>query len=332
MINCKSKCKILFLPRFGEGRFQEIFEDLPKIIQFEQIFVQTGTLMEGVSNNIREIIENLGQPKILVPSKRHFGTFDKESIKVVKENSLEVVEVGQPYLKYPVFEDFHTDYLIAYPSHVSIVNPLQHYLLLKNFVNVVMKLPENVKIMVKPHNVKDEGNQISNTFSNSKFDVPLRMKKYLLFVIYQLDFFWRNLDFLRWLPKRFFNPIINRIFNFLNSTQNSYIFSRCENLLDNYPAFGIEHFMKGVSKGIITGLSNSIFVALMHRVPVCVCDYGMDEMPENYQIMIKKFRINTWKKFSEDGFDLIDDSSRNADLIQFLKNSIKETNDYSNTI
>jgi len=332
IINDKSKCSILFLPRFGEGRFQEIFEDLPKIIQFEQVFVQTGTLMEGVSNNIKEIIENLGRPKILVPSKRYFGMFDKESIKVVKENFLEVVEVGQPYFKYPVFEDFHTDYLVAYPSHVSITNPLQHYLLLKNFVNIVMHLPENAKIMVKPHNVKDKGNQISKTNFNNKFDVPLYIKKYFLFIIYQFEFIWKNLNYLKWLPNRLFNSLNNRIFNFLNGIQNSYIFSRCENILDNYPAFGIEHFMKGVSKGIITGLSNSIFVALMHRVPVCVCDTGMGKMPKNYQIMIKELRINVWEKFSEDGFDFIDDSSRNADLIQFLKNSIKETNDYSNTV
>jgi len=325
VINGKSKCKILYLSRFGEGRYQEIFEDLPKIIQFNKVFLQTGTLMEGLQgvNSLNGIIKYLGKPKILVPSKRYFGTYEKESLKLIKKNSLEVIEVGQPYFKYPVFEDFRTDYLIAYPSHLSIVNPFQHYLLLKNYVKIVMQLPKNVRIMVKPHNVKDKGNHISQTIFKKKLFFPLSINKYILLCIYQFDFFLRIIGLLEWVPKRNTTSLKKRIFSLVNSFQNSYIFTRCENILDNYPAFGIEHFMKGVSKGIITGLSNSIYVALMHKVPVCVCDSDVSERQKNYKIMIEKFRVNSWKNFSEEGFELIDESVRNADLIHFLSNSIK---------
>lgn len=322
LVEGQAECKVLFLPRFGKGRFKEYFEDLPQRIQYKNLFVQTGTLMEGVLS-IKEICENLGKPTLLVPSIKHFGLYEKGTLNYLKQNPLELVEVGQPFLSYPVFEDFKADYLVAYPSHVSIVNSFQHYCLVKNITSVLFSLPQDAKIFVKPHNVRDKGNRISTKLSDrklfsifNKINFPTRLIQIALKSIYLFDFRYRGFYLFKYFPKKILNLIIG--------VQNDYIFSRCINLLKHYPAFGIEHFLRGVSKGVITGLSNTIFVALMHKVPIYICDPFMDERSANYQTMIREFGIDRWEGFSTEGFDLIDDSTRNADLIKYLETYIRE--------
>ena len=62
----------------------------------------------------------------------------------------------------------------------------------------------------------------------------------------------------------------------------------------------------------------------MHKVPICICDPGLGERPANYKTIIKKFGVDKWNGFSTEGFDLIDDNIRDADLIQFLRNHIEK--------
>ena len=139
----------------------------------------------------------------------------------------------------------------------------------------------------------------------------MSLNRLILKCSYLLDFRYKGFYLFKYLPGRLINLFI--------LIQNEYVFQRCNNLLEHYPAFGLEHYLRGVSKGLITGLSNSIFGALMHKVPICNCDPGLYERPANYQTMIDKFGVDKWNGFSTEGFDLIDDDIRDADLIKYLK-------------
>mgnify|MGYP001177552637 CR=1 FL=1 len=325
LIKGDARCHSLLISRFGgqkgSGYFKDILEDLPGYIKYEKLFILTGTLMGGVLL-LKEICDFLKAPTILIPSIKYFGLYEQETLDFLKRKPLDIVEVGQPFLKYPVFADFKTDYLVAYPSHVSIVNHFQHYCLVKNITTVLFSLPHHAKIFVKPHNVRDEGNRLSIRLGRKAVmekllgGLPMSINRLILKFIYLLDFRYRGYYLFKYLPKKLINYFI--------AMQNDYVFKRCTNLLEHYPAFGLEHYLRGVSKGLITGLSNAIFVALMHKVPICICDPGLGERPANYKTIIKKFGVDKWNGFSTEGFDLIDDNIRDADLIQFLRNHIEK--------
>ena len=316
----ESTCHSLIISRFGgkpgRGYYKDILEDMPQYIHFEHLLVISNSIMSGVPV-LEDICRKLGTPKILVQSRHYFGMYEPETLEIAARLKLEVVEVGQPYSKYPVFENFQADYLVAYPSHVSVVSHCQHYLLLKNIINVLFSLPKDAKIVVKPHNIRDEGNRLSARPSRRTMlarvlgGLPMSLNRLILKCSYLLDFRYKGFYLFKYLPGRLINLFI--------LIQNEYVFQRCNNLLEHYPAFGLEHYLRGVSKGLITGLSNSIFGALMHKVPICNCDPGLYERPANYQTMIDKFGVDKWNGFSTEGFDLIDDDIRDADLIKYLK-------------
>ena len=115
-----------------------------------------------------------------------------------------------------------------------------------------------------------------------------------------------------------------KIIRLVTYLQNEFIFQRCINILDYYPAFGIEHFLGGISKGVISGLSNTMLVALFLKIPIFNCDPQTNKKtrPYNYQVMVKEFQMDSWRGFSREGFHFIDENTRKADLIKYLKNSI----------
>jgi len=133
-----------------------------------------------------------------------------------------------------------------------------------------------------------------------------------------LEFRWNKQSLYRFLPDKVLNRFV--------LLHNTYIFKKCENLLDTYPAFNLEFFARGIQKGLITGLSQSIIEALLHKVPVCICDDSpLEGKSRNYRLIIEAFGLSKRLEFSTDGIDKIDESMRNADLIEFLKNTVTST-------
>ena len=119
-----------------------------------------------------------------------------------------------------------------------------------------------------------------------------------------------------------YHSLPTRLINFFTHIHNDYIFTRCENLLDHYPAFAIEHFMHGVKKGVISGMSNTILSAVIEKKAICICDdLPIEEKPETYQMMRKLLHINEWEGFSHAGEGKIYDSIRHSDLIEYLLNT-----------
>lgn len=318
LVKGKSQCHTLIIPRFGgnpgSGYFKDILEDMPEYIDFKRVLIWPAGVLHGILN-IDYICRYLGDPIILAPNKKHFASFEPEVKDFLKEHPLEVVEAGLPYAKYPVFENFSTDYMVAYPSLLSIQNPYQHYLLIKNMVSVLKGLPKTSKIILKPFNAKDAGNRLSKTLL-SKYKVPFWFIKLLTKIFEVLDFNIRSKPVYQILPDK----IMSRI----TAIYNDYIFYRCDNLLNEYPGFGIEHFIHGIKKGLITGLSTSIIYAMFEKKSIYLCDNpSKKDLPKSYELMNKMFNMSHWKGFSDEGFSGFDDSDRSADLIEYLRKTVK---------
>ena len=314
-----TECHSLMISRFGKGTqrgyYEDIIEDVPRSITYKKVFYNMDSPMMGVPY-LDEICKNLGKPILLVPSIKYFDFLDGKyaSKEAVEKNGLEMVEVGTPYAKYPIFEDFETDYLFAYPSQCSVQSRWEDYHLLKNIVKVLRQLPSDAKIILKPHNARDTGNRLS--YTNKKLKI---MPLWLIKILLSFGCFFE----IKWKGKSKYNMPPDKVLQYCIHLQNEYIFKRCDNLLDKYPAFGFEHFVRGIKKGVITGISQTILESLLQKKPVCVCDdLPLEKKPENYQIIYKVLGISKWKRFSTAGFDKIDDSVWDADLIGYLKRSI----------
>ncbi len=319
LVSGKTSCHTLMISRFGgypgKGHYKNILEELPGNISYERLLLNVTTIMSGVLY-LREICNVFGQPIILVPSKKYFGEYEKDTLEYLAKSPLEIVEVGMPYFTHKIFPDFSTDYILAYPSHVVIEKEWEHLHLLKNMVSVLRTLPINVKVVVKPHNVKDGGNYLSETLFLNRFFIPAFLRTFFLSMLRIFDIQLSQRTLLEHLPKR--------ILQYLTRFYNDVIFSRCINLLNDFPPFGIEHFLHGVREGVISGLSNTILMAMVAKKPI----YNIDDLPmenrsPNYKTINDKFNIQSWEGFSTEGFKFIDDSVRSADIIEYLLNTVK---------
>ena len=118
-------------------------------------------IMHGVlsGNFAMEGIEGFPFEKHLIPDMRFYEwrlgeSHEEREIEVPPEKR---VEIGAPHKKYPIFDDFDVDYLIAVPTLFG-MPALEDRL---RFVRAVQKfmerLPSGMKIVLKPHNAIEDG-------------------------------------------------------------------------------------------------------------------------------------------------------------------------------
>jgi hypothetical protein len=315
IIEGPAECDCFLFARVGfEGsdHFTDLMEEIPSLIKYRQALHWPAGYLNGVLE-VEKLVEKFGDIIVLTPSLKFFGTIETEVKSFMKTYPLKLVEVGFPYGKYPIIEGFSADYLLAYPSHVLVKDVFRQYSLLAKLVNTLRSLPSDANIYLKTHNARDHGSKVSYNFL-SKYNVPSFIINSIAFT---LIFFDREV-FGKRLYSFFPNIILTRLSRFLND----YIFTRCKNLLDEFPGFGIEHYIPHV-KGIITAPSASINTALYEEVPVYICDVVDDKTPPSYKIMYDLYGMEEWKDFSSLGFSKISDSSRKASIIESLKQIIQ---------
>jgi len=232
------------------------------------------------------------------------------------ENKIPMVETGMPYLKYPVIKDFETDYLLAYPSHLSVQTSLQEFQLVRRLVKAVKNISKSDRIFVKVHNVRTEGDRLSLTLFRKN---GLHQKNMVLLLVKISSWFETGIG------KILFSLLPRMISSCLMRVQNDFIFNRCENLAEKYPNYGIEHFLPFVKKGVISGLSNTIVFSMAMKIPVLnVDDFPIDDRPENYKIISRLFEIEKWHGFSCHGFDKIPHSVFQSDFIEQLDSQLSQ--------
>lgn len=308
--------KLLVLPRMGDHFIDQLREYIQTSITYEKLALLVAGHFSGIYR-LPDLVSYFGKAVILAADRQRFGAYEPESVQQATVLGCEVIEVGSPYKRYPIFSNFQTDYLVAYPSSVAVADYRQLYWLLHNYIAVLDSLPKGSVVYTKPHNVKDEGNYLSYAGRYRYKRLPWRLVRLFLRAFHQFV----SLRLGRW---RLYDGVPLRILREINPLQNAYILGCSRNLLDEYPGFGIEHFMPGVRRGVITGLSATICEALYEKIPTYNIDpLPIETRPPTYQMLYRSYGISTWKGFMTDtAFATIADSARQGDLLEVLKNLV----------
>jgi hypothetical protein len=265
--------------------------------------------------------------KLLVVHRRFMEFLLRERLKPDAYAGLELIEVGLPFQKYPVFEDLGIDYFIAMPTPFSFSKELDKIDYLDTLERLLEQIGPEARIVHKPHNALDYDH-----FSG---------KAYL-----------RAARALRALPHAFVRRCFGRLIGsggrlgaHLQKTFVAYLYERIlarvvpfEKLTPDH-SFSIEAFMPSIRRGVIGGLSNTIWGSLFYRIPYFNCvDIARQERkswgapskrdPSRFlDLNLRFFHVPYCRgdlSFDPALFDIVDDGPRNGDLIQAVENAIRE--------
>ncbi|UCC94920.1 MAG: hypothetical protein JSW40_08940 [Candidatus Omnitrophota bacterium] len=237
-------------------------------------------------------------------------------------NLQNLVETGLPFLRYPVFEDFGIDYLIAHPSPLSLPEAKDKYNYLKCLLKLLASIDRTEKIILKPHNGDERYDYLLN-----KRMVNCLMKRGVF--LFDGVIFWCAktllclLNSMRWLA---LCKMKNILYDVLIVLYYKKLLKKVVLLksITPYHNFSLEIFLPHAKKGLITGRSNSIWHALLLKKAVynCVDKNTIKENKEkmNYYSM-QYFEVPYCRGkliFDEKYFGIIRDEVRTRDMIRFL--------------
>ena len=240
----------------------------------------------------------------------------------------EIVEVGLPYKKYPIFQDFQADYLMAIPTPFSFSREKDKWDFLETVLSLFQKIDHRETIVYKPHNAQDRD--------------------------YFSDFKYRRLaHYLRLLPDKMVRLSLKGLAgggstsagNRFGRLYSAFLYERImdrvipiENLTAHHH-LAMEAFLPGVNKGIIGGLSNTMWGALFFELPFynCVDIEVQDREREDklynkdssqlLDLNLRFFHVPYCRgelEFDRKYFDIVDDSTRQGDLIYEIKKELSQ--------
>ena len=258
-------------------------------------------------------IKVLGDSKLFVPAKNIFEIKMKHEGKLKEIEDLDIIEMGLPYKKYPVFNDsdFDIDYLVAYPSHTHFKgnSKKEKYAFVARLYKLLNKIDKTEKVYLKRHNNNDDSRFFSSFGCGTVRS--LKMASIIADICLALSPFFR--ENLYKIGIKLKNSIIERKYPSLaESTQ--------------YHNFGIELFLPHIRKGLITGYSTTQFHSLYNELPVYNCDPQENgkvaTLPYNAAYMVKY--CNGKLDFDQSNFNRISKECRNADVTQLIMKELNE--------
>jgi hypothetical protein len=242
----------------------------------------------------------------------------------------EIVEIGLPYGKYPVFTDFTTDYILATPTPFSFPHEKDKWHFLESVSSLLDLIHPKDTVVYKPHNA-DEADYFSKPVYQS--------------LAYCLKFF-PDYQVCRIL-KRLSSMLEYKSGDAISNIYTAFLFKKVMdrvvpmNKMTPYHQFALEAFLPNVRKGVIGGLSNTIWGSLYFKIPFynCVDISRQNRTTENtiykrdptqrLDLNLKFFNIPYFEgrlEFDPKYFDIIDDSARQGDLIKELKVELRQMN------
>ncbi|MSR78238.1 MAG: hypothetical protein EXS63_08470 [Candidatus Omnitrophica bacterium] len=313
--NIPIQTKVLMTGRFGPRVLPLIHHAIQSTMCYEKWIILVEGPMAGVPI-LKEMMTAFAKPVLFIPDRSRFALLEPEALEIIQQNNLCVVETGSPFGHYSARDEFKADYIIAYPNKISFNHNRDLYRFLSNVVKLLSKIDPNERVYVKVHSVRDGGGTESFFPKNLKlFAQPwlLKMIRFLLKI--------NGYSLLNRLPD---NILVLVIY-----LHNAYIFKRGSNFIAEYPNWGLQHFMGGIKKGLITGQTNLVWEALKMRVPVYNCsDLTTSNAPQSYRLPIASFGIPCCEgelNFNELEFQKIKESVRNSNFIKTLAAEIEAT-------
>jgi hypothetical protein len=257
-------------------------------------------------------IKDLGVKKFYVPAKYLFEERIKHEGKLKEIEHINIIEMGFPYRKCPVFNDsdFDIDYLVAYPSrmHFKGNEEKDKYAFVVNLYKLLNKIDKSDKVYLKRHSNRDDSRYFSSLGCGTVRG--LKMASFIADMCLTMSPFFRQKLYRIGIKLK--NSIIERKYTSLEK-------------FTQYHNFGIEFFLPYVRKGLITGYSTTQFHALYNELPVYNCDSQENgkvaTLPYNAVYMVTY--CNGRLDFDQSNFNRISKECRNADVIQLI---MKELN------
>ena len=298
--------RLLLVPQF---RYQDGFlAALDRHVRAERR-VALQTFGHGVEN-LAPLAE-IGIDRLFVYDRRVFeNKYRTPDERRWVEERFELVEMGSPVARYPVFPDVRMDWLVAFPTELSFPTTAHKVRFSRNVERLLARVPTGDRAVLKLHNVSDGGRLIernSRVFRAGEaigrrgVDVPLvpgpgRAGE--------------------WMSRAAFGAAYGRITR------------RVDPLSALTTAFnlGLELFLPGVTTGLVTGRSSVVWYALLHRLPVYNCDDETvlvrgDGVTDSY----RAFGVPPCAgrlAFDPAHFDRISPSAREANLIDLIQKEL----------
>jgi hypothetical protein len=271
-------------------------------------------------------VEALAIHKMFVVHKALYDFLFRQRRGTLQHDGTDIVEVGLPYKKYPVFPDFQTDYLLAIPTPFSFPMEQDKWDFLEAVLSLFERLDPNDRVVHKPHNAVDY-----DYFSPSRYSR-------LAALLRPLPASWlgkRLRPAAHRLPRRLGGPV-ERLYTACLYQQIMRRVIPIEAMTPHHYC-AMEAFLPGVRKGVIGGLSNTIWGALYFRLPFynCVDIHRQNRSCANtlyhkdptqlLDLNLRFFNIpycNGKLDFDPKYFSIISDSTREADLLEALRSEL----------
>jgi hypothetical protein len=313
----KITAKIEILPQTNYTK--ETIDNINNNIAREKTFWLSGLAM---GNAQYEYLHGKKIDKILVVDRNLYNYRVKEYEDATghKFREEDVVEIGVPYKKYPIFPDYGIDYLWANPTPFSFCCVKDKLEYLENVISLIKLVDEDDMIVLKPHNADERVDYIVN----ERIYSVLKTRFFSPFYSF-IDGISRKIS-----AKLKSAKIADFFFNISIAIIYVKLMRRVVRFRDitEFHNLNLELFLPNVRKGLITGRSNSIWHGLFNQIPVYNCidekkKYYSDTKMHKYCMKYLNVHGNYGRlEFDSDLYNLIDSKTRSSDLIMFIKEQL----------
>ncbi|MDB2464707.1 hypothetical protein N9W55_02975 [Amylibacter sp.] len=257
---------------------------------------------------------------------KNFVNFLLEQRDVDIYKQMSIIETGLPFKKYPIFENLQIDYLLVMPTSFSFAHEKDKWQYLETIKTLFSQIDNKDTIIHKPHN-----GMYTDLFATEHYMKLIRIIRYI-------PMFPNMLKASIKISSGSSNKIISKLYT-------AYLYYAILNRtiplssISEHSSFAVEAFFPFVKKGVIGGLSNTIWGTLYHQIPFYNAVnlnlqnrfgnnkiYGNKDTSNHIDLNLRYFYIPYCEnklEFDSKYFSIVNNSTRNADLINQIKNELQ---------
>ncbi len=247
----------------------KVVESIQRSIKMERRVGLLTLAMAGVTKH-DNFLEQFCIRRVYVPN-INFTSFLLQKREAQRSYcGVQMVEVGLPFANYPVFPEFSADWIIAAPTLFSFNHEAGKQQFLNSVLKILSQIPADEVVIYKSHNghYRDYFAPRTYYFLAACIDRVPRGSA-LLESIRRSSFRWLQLQAERVFTCKLHQAVLRR--------------SKALTTITSSAGVSLEVFLPAVKKGVIGGLSNTIWGALYFELPFYNCvdmsnRYGSSEL------------------------------------------------------